>query len=336
MMAEKQKLLINLPKGFFVHPMLQKVFTRFAYLAEVRQTSHDTADQIREDLAWADAVVMWAWPTLDEELLKDAPNLKFAGHINDGAQGVRAKIKSGIAVSEARHGWSPAVAEMALTLMLAGLRQSSAFHIAMRDGDEGWVEDFPGDIDVRERQLTGKSVGIVGFGGIGQRLAELLAPFNNTIRIYDPFLPESVAKEKEVMPVELEDLLTQSDVVVLCAANNSGTENLMGAEQIAMLRKDAVLVNVGRASLVDTSALIKRLETGDITAMLDVFDQEPLATDDPIRKLPNAFLTPHRAGGIMESVVRILEMLADDYEAWLEDKPRQYAITENDLHKLPG
>ncbi len=335
-MTEKKHLLINLPKGFFVHPMLQDVFSRFSEMAEMRQTSHDTADQIREDLAWSDAVVMWAWPTLDADLLKDAPNLKFAGHINDGAEGVRAKIKRGVAVSEARHGWSPAVAEMALTLILAGLRRSSAFHIAMREGKEEWVGDFPGDIDVRERQLTGKAVGIVGFGGIGQRIAELLVPFENTIRIYDPFLPEAIAKEKGVMQVELDELLQNSDVVVLCAANNSGTENLMGAEQIEMLRENAVLVNVGRASLIDTSALLKRLEKGDITAMLDVFDQEPLPEDDPIRKLPNAFLTPHRAGGIMESVVRILEMLADDYQAWLEGKPRKYAITEDDLHKLPG
>lgn len=331
-----QKLLINLPKNFFTHPMLQDVFSRLESMAEVQQTSHDTPDQIRNDLSWADAVIMWAWPTLDEELLEDAPNLKFAGHINDDAKGVRAKIKKGIAVSEARHGWSPAVAEMALTLILAGLRRTSAYHLAMRKGEEGWVEDFPADIDVRERHLFGRAVGIVGFGGIGQRLSRLLAPFDCPVRIYDPYLPEAVAKDCGVEQVELPELLNSSDVVVLCAANTSETENLIGSAEIDMLRKDAVLVNVGRSSLIDMTALMGRLKKDDLTAMLDVFDQEPLPQDDPIRAFPNAFLTPHRAGGIMESVVRILDMLASDYEAFLNDQPRKYAITEKDLHMLPG
>jgi D-3-phosphoglycerate dehydrogenase len=70
--------------------------------------------------------------------------------------------------------------------------------------------------------------------------------------------------------------------------------------------------------------------------MLDVFDQEPLPEDAPIRKAPNAFLSPHRAGGIMESVARILDMLADDYEAFLQGQPLKYALTESQLTALPG
>jgi phosphoglycerate dehydrogenase-like enzyme len=179
-------------------------------------------------------------------------------------------------------------------------------------------------------------VGIVGFGGIGRRLAELLAPFRTPIRIYDPFVPVEVAQKAGVQTVELMELIRESDVVVLCAANTNEAAHLIDATAIAALRKDAVLVNVGRSMLVDMPALIARLEQRDLVAMLDVFDQEPLEADSPLRRLPNAYLTPHRAGGIYASVQRSLAMLADDLEAFLAGRERRYAVTDAMMQSFPG
>jgi phosphoglycerate dehydrogenase-like enzyme len=334
MASSQTRLLINLPAGFFTSACLAPVFARFAAKADVRKTSWNAPDEIAGDLAWADAVVMWSWPVLKKELLAQAPNLKFAGHINLSLTGAQHELAHGLVVSEARHGWSPAVAEMALTLMLAGLRRTSAYHAAMRDGAEAWVRAFPDDIDPRERQLTGRSVGIVGFGRIGQRLAELLAPFHVTLRAYDPFLPETIAVQHGAQLVALDELVAQSDVVVLCAASTEGARHLLGAAEIAALRPHAVLVNVGRSLLVDMSALAERLRRGDLVAMLDVFDREPLEADSVFRSIPNAWLTPHRAGGLMESVARILTMLADDFEAWLRGEPLKNPLTEKALASL--
>jgi phosphoglycerate dehydrogenase-like enzyme len=287
------------------------------------------------DLPWAEAVIMWAWPGFGIDELKLCPDLKFLGQINSTQKHVKACLARGIAISEARHCWSPAVAEMALTLMLAGLRQTSAFHIKMRVGMESWVNDFPKDIDPRERQLTGRTVGIVGFGGIGQRLAQLLQPFHVTLRIYDPYLPDVIAKQNNAQQVSMMELIRESDVVVLCAANNEGARHLVGVDEIAAFRSNAVLVNVGRSMLVDMPALQKRVEKGDLIAMLDVFDNEPLELDHPLRKLSNAYLSPHRAGGIMESVERALTMLTDDLEAFVSGNSLKYAITEKMLASLP-
>jgi phosphoglycerate dehydrogenase-like enzyme len=330
------RLLINLPPTFFTHPQLKNHFARLEALAtEVRHTSHNATDEIMADLPWAEAVIMWAWPGFGEIELASCPDLKFLGQINTTQKHVRACLSKGIAISEVRHAWSPAVAEMALTLMLAGLRRTSTFHQQIREATEPWVNDFPADIDPLERQLTGRPVGIVGFGGIGQRLAQLLAPFNVTLRIYDPFLPAAVAEPLGAQQVSVIDLVRESDVVVLCAANNEGARHLLGAEEIAALRPQAVLVNVGRSMLVDMPALQKRLERGDLTAMLDVFDTEPLEADHPLRKLPNAFLTPHRAGGIMASVERALDWLANDLEAFQQGRPLKYAVTERMLASFP-
>jgi len=334
MTVKKCNLLINLPGGFFTTPSLTPVLQRFEKKADVRKTSWNTPEEIVADLAWADAVVMWSWPTLKEETLSWAPKLKFAGHINISLTGARHELAHGLAISEARHGWSPAVAEMALTLMLAGLRKTSAYHLAMRQRTESWVRSFPDDIDPLERQLTGRSVGIVGLGRIGQRLAELLAPFHVQLRAFDPFLPKAVAAQHGAKLVTLKELIGKSDVVVLCAANTEGARNLLGKAEIAALRPNAVLVNVGRSLLVDMTALAKRLRCGDLVAMLDVFDKEPLEADSVFRSLPNAYLTPHRAGGLMESVERLLTMLADDFEAWQKKKPLKYPLTVKALPSL--
>jgi phosphoglycerate dehydrogenase-like enzyme len=336
MAAQKPRLLINLPPTFFTHPQLAAYFKRIEKIASaIRKTSHNTTAEIMNDLPWAEAVIMWAWPAFGMDELNLCPDIEFLGQINTTQKHVKACLARGIAISEARHCWSPAVAEMALALMLAGLRQTSAFHMQMRAGIESWVSDFPKDIDPRERQLTGRPVGIVGFGGVGQRLAQLLQPFHGTLRIYDPYLPDAVAKQYEAQPVSMMELIRDSDVVVLCAANNEGARHLVGVEEIAAFRSNAVLVNVGRSMLVDMPALQKRIEKGDLIAMLDVFDNEPLEVNHPLRKLSNAYLSPHRAGGIMESVERALVMLADDLEAFVSGKSLKYAVTEKMLSSFP-
>lgn len=339
MTLDKPRLLINLPPTFFTVPQLQPHLERLEQLAgEVRKTSHNTTDEILPDLRWAEAVILWAWPAFGAGELLNCPALRFVGQLNTTQKHVLGCLEGGIAISEVRHCWSPAVAEMALALMLNGLRKVSDYHAAMRLGQEAWVNDFPQDIDPLERQLTGRQVGIVGFGKIGQRLAELLEPFHVTLRIYDPFLPEAVRQQfkgnvRQVASVL--ELARQSEIVVLCAANNEGARRLIDAQVIQALRQDAILVNVGRSMLVDMPVLIERLQQGGLIALLDVFDQEPLESDHPLRKLPNAYLTPHRAGGLLVSVERALTMLADDLEAFLAGRERKYAVTPGMLASLP-
>jgi D-3-phosphoglycerate dehydrogenase / 2-oxoglutarate reductase len=331
---DRTRLLVNLPEGFFRTPALERHFARLGSLAEMRTSSHDHARQMAPDLSWAHAVIMWSWPVLLEEDLARAPDLRFLGQINSSRDGAQAAMRRGIALSEARHCWSPAVAELALGLVLSGLRRTSAHHMAMRAGGEKWVESFPVDIDPLERQLTGRAVGIVGFGRIGQRLAELLRPFHVTLRVYDPFLPADVPSRMGALRVGMDELAGESEVVVLCAANSENARHVVDGRLVGMLRPDCVLVNVGRSMLVDMEALRKRLEKGELIAMLDVFDTEPLERDSPLRTLPNAFLSPHRAGGIMESVDRALTMLTDDFEAHLLGRPLRYPVTEATLPSL--
>ncbi len=328
---EKKKLHINLPGPFFDHEQLKGRFDYLSEKYEVKKTSYNTHEEIQPDLAWPDAFIMWSWPKFRDEEFAMAKNLKFQGQINTTRTTAEAALKAGIPLSEARHCWSPAVSEMALTLILAGLRKTSQFHMEMRQGIEPWVEAFPTDIDPQERRLAGRKVGIVGFGRIGQGLADLMAPFKVQLKAYDPYLPEPVASSYGATLTTVEDICSTCEIIVLCAANTDDAEKVVNAKHISSLLPGAILVNVGRSMLVDMDALLKRLEKGDITAMLDVFDQEPLGLDSPFRKLKNAYLTPHRAGGIIESITFALDVLIADMEACFAGQELKHQVRETAL-----
>lgn len=332
---QKTRLLINLPSGFFHTATLQPEFDRLASIADIRLTSHDTIEDLEKELEWPDAIFMWAWPDFTPDSLDKAKRLKFVGHINASRAQAKAELEHGIAVSEVRHAWSPAVAELALGLMLDGLRKISQYHYDIRNCTERWVMDFPADIDLEERQLTGRSVGIVGFGRIGRRLAELLGPFQVKLKIHDPYVDGAIAEKYGAEQVSVMDLVSTSEIVVLCAANTRDSAGILGEAEVSALRKGCVLVNVARSSLINMPALYKRLEKRDMFAMLDVFDMEPLEQESPLRHLQNAYLTPHRGGGIMESIERTMRWLADDLEALLEGREREHALTEQMLASLP-
>lgn len=270
---------------------------------------------------------MWSWPTWTDDLLDAALKLRFAGHIDITQKGASAILPRGIDVSISRHGFSPAVAEMALALMLSALRDVTNYQSQMREGEESWVKNFPTDIPPLERELTRAAVGIVGFGRVGQRLAQLLAPFECKLRVYDPFARDEVFSRFGAQSVSLDSLLSSSEIVVLCAASNDGTRHLVGAPELEMLKPHSIFINVARSSLVDTNALGTRLQRGDLIAALDVFDREPLEVDARLRRLPNTFLTPHRAGGTLASVKRNLNWLIDDLEATQQGHPRRHALS---------
>ena len=144
---DKKRVLINLPAGFFESELLKTRFDKLKESYYVRTTSHDTHEQIREDLEWAQAVLMWSWPVFGPEEFDLAKDLEFIAQINTTITTASEALKRGIPMSEARHCWSPAVSEMALTLILAGLRRTSTHHMKMKKGTEEWVDSFPIDIE---------------------------------------------------------------------------------------------------------------------------------------------------------------------------------------------
>ena len=177
------------------------------------------------------------------------------------------------------------VAEFALTLMLGVLKNLPRLDAAARDGQ--WAR-FP------MRELSEKTVGIVGFGRIGRRLAELLQGFHVQILVYDPYVAGNVAESFRARKVSLQELLQRSDVVSLHLPYTPENHHLMNAQTFAQMKDGAYLVNTARGALVDEGALYDALKSGKLSgAALDVFEQEPITRENPLFELENAVFAPH-------------------------------------------
>ena len=186
-----------------------------------------------------------------------------------------------------------AVAEFALTLILAALKNLPRYDTVVREGK--WTR-FP------MRELSGKTVGIVGFGRIGRRLAELLSGFGVELLAYDPYMNAEAAAERKVKPVTLDELLARADVVSLHLPATKETHHMINAESIGKMKDGAYLVNTARGALVDEAALYDALASGNLNgAGQDVYESEPVTEGNPLFTLSNNVLAPHVSASTLET-----------------------------------
>ena len=195
-------------------------------------------------------------------------------------------IHSTIPVTSASGLFANQVAEQTMCLLFGLIRSLPTFFRAQQ------AREF---IRRPTDDLHGKTVGIVGFGGNGQRIAEVLAPFGTRILATDLFPFSPPAHVAALWPAErLDELLEQSDVVILCIPLNSDTAGLIDAKRLAKMRAGSLLVNVARGPVVVEADLVGALQSGHLaSAGLDVTEVEPLPPDSPLWEMPNVIITPH-------------------------------------------
>lgn len=221
----------------------------------------------------------------------------------------------GIRVLSCAPAFGPYVAELGLGLALACARQIAWTDQAFRHGMPQWSHtEFDTEIGT-PFTLFGKQAGFIGFGGLARSLRPLLAPFGMPIQAYDPWLTDTYLRNQGVAPVDLDTLLSTSRVIFVLAVPSSSNRALLDREKIALIQRDAVLILISRSHLVDFEALTEALLAGRFRAGIDVFPQEPLPQEHPIRKTPFAVLSSHRAGAMGESLLNVGRITADDIEA---------------------
>ena len=209
-----------------------------------------------------------------------------------------------------------AVAELTVGLMLALVRNIPVAHQMVSSG--GWVDPMAPYLSLRGTELTGKTIGIVGFGAIGQQVAKRLSAFETSILVHDPYVNPERIKEIGAKPLELDALMEQSDFVTLHCSTVPETVGLISAQRIALMKPTAYLVNTASAYVVDEEAVVQALREGRIAgAAFDVYQTWPVRPEDPLLKLDNVILTPHIGGATEETVVRHSKMIAADIERFL-------------------
>ncbi len=238
---------------------------------------------------------------ITEAMIADAPRMRLIHKWGIGVDKIdlAAAERHGVYVAITAGANSSVIAEHAVMLMLAVLRRVTLADRSVRDGK--WIS---AELRPISRKLTGKTIGIVGFGNIGRAAAQLLQGFRTTILYSDPRgRPGDVDAETGAHCVSLADLLANSDVVTLHCPGGPGNRHLLDRAAIRTMKPDAIIINAARGELIDEEALVEALSSGHLLgAGLDTFETEPLRPDSRLRALDTVVLTPHAAGAVLDHV----------------------------------
>lgn len=198
------------------------------------------------------------------------------------------------------------VADHTLAFILSMTRQVVANTVLIREGN--WGLATPID---QMRNLRDQTVGIVGFGRIGREVAARLAPFKCRRLVYDAFVPPEVIASAGCEAAKLDDLFAQSDIITLHCPSTAQTKKLLNADSIGSMKRGSLIVNLARGDLIDTSALVAALQSGQLGgAAIDVCDPEPIPSDSPLRTLPNVIAASHIASVSPKAVKTLRETAA--------------------------
>ena len=260
---------------------------------------------VREQIA---GIVTQFFP-VSRELIAQLPALRFIATVRSGTQNIdtEAAAERGIEIHRNPGRNAPAVADFTVALMLAACRG-----VAVASQSLAWGNWLPRSARAEFRTLSSTPVGLVGFGHVGRRVAELLRGFECPVRVYDPYLAEDLVKGLGVTRADsLDALMADSELVSLHARVTEELTGLIGHHELDLLGPDGILVNTARAELVDETALISALRNRSIcAAALDVFSEEPLPAGHELLGLTNATLTPHLAGGSRDALPAAARLLA--------------------------
>jgi len=297
-------------------------------------TDITVAEQLQQRLGAVDGlIVCHGAPTITAAMIASAPKLRIIGELEGDRFASRIDLAAAWAKAihtvDTTNASSYPVAEWALALILNGTRNAGAQFRAMINGGQGWHRD---ELHRAPGTLSGKRVGIIGGGHMGRRLIRLLQPFQVEIWVHDPYLPREMAEALGFVQSSLANVMAQCNVIVCMAPLTASTRGLIGKDELAMIRPRSVFVNVSRGAVVDSTALVERLERGDIFAALDVFDPEPIPADHPILQLPNVFLSPHIGWYSGDPYPHFFRLMVDElerffagHETWFDLTPRSQA-----------
>jgi phosphoglycerate dehydrogenase-like enzyme len=271
------------------------------------------------------ALTGWGVRAPTPAMLDRATRLRIISHTAGSVRMLpRYALEKGIVITTARAGIARTVAEFCLMNALLLLRRGL---YDLTSEPERRRALAPEGSRPPTETLHGKTVGLIGFGEIGTRFREMLAPFGCRVLVYDPYLSQESAAHHRVERADLPTLLQTSRIVSLHAPDIPATQGMIGAKELALLRDGTILLNSARGRLIDTGALTAALQAGRLVAAIDVTDPEPLPADHPLRTLPNVLFTPHVAGPTDDDVPEMTRMALTDLGRFLRGEAPLYPMS---------
>lgn len=312
------KIVILEPLGVSEEELrnIAKPITDKGHELVIHKDKNLNVEVLKERSKDAEVLVLANMP-LKGEVISSAEKLKMISIAFTGVDHVDLKAcrDKNLMVCNAAGYSTSSVAELTYGLILSVLRNIVPLDKATREGKtkDGYAQ----------RDLDGKTIGLIGTGAIGSKVAEIAMVFGCKVLAYNRSEKDNL-KAKGVKYVSLEELLKESDVVSLHTPLNEATKGLINAEKLALMKNDAIIINTARGPIIDNHALAEVLKEGRIAgAGIDVFDIEPpLAKDDALLNAPNCVVTPHIGFATKEAMVRRAYITLGNIEKWLEGNPQ--------------
>jgi D-3-phosphoglycerate dehydrogenase len=267
-------------------------------------------ERLQQALAEAEALIVRNQTQVTAHLLAQAPHLRVIGRLGVGLDNIDlvAARQRGIVVTAGRNANAIAVAEYVMAALLHDARDLATADASVRGG--AWDRQRFGGFE-----LWGRTLGLIGVGEIGRRVAKRARAFGMQVIGYDPLVgPYDFAPgEQEIALLALDEVLSHADAISLHVPLIPATRHLINAERLRLLRPNAILINSARGGIIDETALLEALNVGHLRrAVLDVREIEPPPLDDPLRACSSVILTPHIAGLTAEAQERTARLVVTD------------------------
>lgn len=284
-----------------------------------------TPKGLMEAVSDAEMLLVHYCPVSRGVLEEAGPGLRILGTCRAGLEHIdlAAATDRGIVVFNVQGRNAGAVSDFAVGLMLAECRNIARSHLGIVRGT--WRKDFVNSPHIPE--MSGKTVGLVGFGRVGRVVCRKISGFEVKVLVYDPNVSDDVVLASGAKPVDLLTLMRESDFVSLHVRLTQENRGMIGAKQLSLMKPTAYFINTARAGLVDEGALIDILQKKAIAgAGLDVFHHEPIPAEHPLVKLDNVSLTSHLAGTTSEALSRSPILLVEDILRYLRDQGPEFIV----------
>jgi len=280
-----------------------------------------TAEELLKEIEPVDAVIVRGRTKITDAVLNAATNLKVVGRMGVGVDNIDLKAASshGVTVVNAPVATTVSVAELTMGLMLSLIRGIAKADSGMKAGD--WLKK-----QLRGTELFQKTLGVIGFGHIGETVAKRALAFDMRVVAFDPIRPDDEIKAAGAEPVSFEDLLSQSDILTMHIPHITGTHHLLDERAFSLMKDQVLIICAARGGVIDESALLAALENGKVAgAALDVYEKEPPGTH-PLPMHPKVIATPHIGAQTKEAQLRAGYDILSEVVAGLEQKPLRWKI----------
>lgn len=278
-------------------------------------------------------VTSWGCEAISQEVSDALPKLKLIAHMAGSVKGFVDDVlwRRGVLVCNAVAANALPVAEFTLAAILFANKRVFALnhaYLSTKANNAPWTVEAPNVGNYN------KVVGIIGASHVGERVVELLQPFDIKVLLYDPYVSPSAARVMGATKVGLSELLSQADVVSLHAPLLNDTAGMMSTRELALMRDGATLINTARGGLVDQFALETELCSQRLHAILDTTTPEVLPPDSVLYTLPNVYLTPHITGSLGSETQRLADFIVAEIERYHKGTALKHLVRREHLARL--